>query len=261
MSVLPIINLHPCQGKKTGKKLRWAITASILIHTCGLCALAARYSKLVVLPTHVTASQATETIVLNAVAEETTPIETDALLAKSAVTILPHQAIMGSHVFHYTPSTDVALSELLTEITLAENLEPPTETYDSQQQAVPLLAETVDFVEEDLSSEQAVLKTVKPASQASNATAKLTPPDLNGNALPRYPEQARRLGWQGRVLLRIWIDQQGSVTRVQVEESSGHSLLDAAAVTSVRTWRVQPAQRGGQPVAGSWLLPIRFRQP
>ena len=118
MSVLPIINLHPCQGKKPGKKLRWAITASILIHTCGLCALAARYSKLVVLPTHVTASQATETIVLNAVAEETTPIETDALLAKSAVTILPHQAIMGSHVFHYTPSTDVALSELLTEITL-----------------------------------------------------------------------------------------------------------------------------------------------
>ena len=58
-----------------------------------------------------------------------------------------------------------------------------------------------------------------------------------------------------------WIDQQGSVTRVQVEESSGYSLLDAAAVTSVRTWRVQPAQRGGQPVAGSWLLPIRFRQP
>ncbi|HIA19661.1 MAG TPA: energy transducer TonB, partial [Planctomycetaceae bacterium] len=56
------------------------------------------------------------------------------------------------------------------------------------------------------------------------------------------------------------IDEQGSVTRVRVEESSGYLLLDAAAVTSIRTWRVKPAQRNGQPVAGSWLLPIRFRQ-
>ena len=261
MSALPVIDLHPCQPKNTGKKLRWALTASILIHTCALCGLAARYSRLLVLPVHVSTSHATETIVLSATAEERTPIEADALLSESAVTIFPHQAIMGSHVFHDTPSTDVALSELLTEITLAENLEPPTEPYDSQQPAIPLLAETIDLTEEDLPAEKAVAKTVKPTSQVSDSTAKLTPPDLNGNVLPRYPEQARRLGWQGRVLLRIWINQQGSVTRVQVEESSGYSLLDAAAVTSVRTWRVQPAQRNGQAVAGSWLLPIRFRQP
>jgi protein TonB len=168
---------------------------------------------------------------------------------------------MGSHVFHYTPSADVALSELLTEVTLPDSLQPPTEIHDSQQLAIPLLAETLNFIEEDLPSEKAVVKTVKPTSQVSDSTAKLTPPDLNGNVLPRYPEQARRLGWQGRVLLRIWINEQGSVTLVKVEESSGYLLLDAAAATSVRTWRVQPAQRNGQPVAGSWLLPIRFRQP
>ena len=261
MSSFPVIDVQPCQEKKTGRRLRWALTASILIHACGLVTLAARYSKRVLLPTHVSASHATETILLNATVEEIAPLQTDALLAESAVTILPHQATMGSHVFHYTPSSDVALSELLSEVALAENLEPPTKTYANQQSAVPLLAETIHFIEEQLPSEKAVLKTAKPASEATDATAKLTPPDLNGNALPRYPEQARRLGWEGRVLLRIWINQQGSVTQVQVEESSGYSLLDAAAVTSVRTWRVQPAQRGGQPVAGSWLLPIRFRQP
>ena len=261
MSSFPVIDLQPCQEKKTGRRLRWALTASILIHACGLVTLAARYSKRVPLPTHVSASHATETILLNTTVEEAVPIDTDALLSESAVTILPHQATMGSHVFHDTPSSDVALSELLTEVTLADTLEPPAKTYDSQQPAIPLLAETIDFIEEKLPSEKAVLKPVKPASPATDISAKLTPPDLNGNALPRYPEQARRLGWQGRVLLRIWINQQGSVTRVQVEESSGYSLLDAAAVTSVRTWRVQPAQRGGQPVAGSWLLPIRFRQP
>jgi TonB family protein len=261
VSALPAIELSSCRPAKTGKKLRWAITASILMHTCGLWGLAASYSKLLVLPVHVSASHATETIVLSATAEERTPNEVDALLADSAITILPHRAIMGSHVFHDTPSADVALSELLTEVTLADSLQPPTKIHDSQQLAIPLLAETLNFIEEDLPSEKAVVKTVKPTSQVSDSTAKLTPPDLNGNVLPRYPEQARRLGWQGRVLLRIWINEQGSVTRIKVEESSGYSLLDAAAATSVRTWRVQPAQRNGQPVAGSWLLPIRFRQP
>ena len=138
---------------------------------------------------------------------------------------------------------------------------PPPSIDTQNTPSFPLLAETIHFIEEELPSQKAVLKPAKPASEASDATAKLTAPDLSGNALPRYPEQARRLGWEGRVLLRISIDQQGSVTQVQVEESSGYSLLDAAAVTSVRTWRVRPAQRGGRPVAGSWLLPIRFRQP
>ena len=238
--------------------MRWAVAASILIHTCGLLTLAARYSTRVLLPTHVSASHATDTILLNATVEEAVPLQANSLLAESAVTILPHRATMGSHVFHYTPSTDVALSDLLTEVTLADNLEPPAKTHDNQQPTIPLLAETIHFIEEELPAEKA---TVKPASQAGETTAKLTPPDLNGNALPRYPEQARRLGWEGRVLLRIWINQQGTVTQVEVEETSGYSLLDAAAVSSVRTWRVQPAQRNGQPVAGSWLLPIRFRQP
>jgi protein TonB len=48
------------------------------------------------------------------------------------------------------------------------------------------------------------------------------------------------------------------VTEAKVEKTSGYPILDAAAVTTVRTWRGYPATRGGRPVATEELLPVRF---
>lgn len=271
VAVFPAIRLADGTPQRTGRKLRWALAVSLLVHTCGLWGLAAWYPQSLPLPTHVSTSPATETILLSSLPETIRPIADDSLLEKSAVTIMPHQAIMGSHVFHYTAATDVTLAELLTPpitaVALAENFETPRDSGHSPQPVIPLFSQTIESILNELTSENLVPEQTPPGSPAATSSpassrqaTKLIPPDLHGNNLPRYPEQARRLGWQGRVLLRIWIDEQGSVTRVRVEESSGYLLLDAAAVTSIRTWRVKPAQRNGQPVAGSWLLPIRFRQ-
>nr|ACX33906.1 hypothetical TonB domain-containing protein [uncultured prokaryote AT3] len=65
---------------------------------------------------------------------------------------------------------------------------------------------------------------------------------------PTYPSAARRRSEQGRVMLRVELDEQGGVARVQVASSSGHGLLDEAAQAAVRQWHCQPARRGGQPV-------------
>jgi TonB family protein len=86
-----------------------------------------------------------------------------------------------------------------------------------------------------------------------------TPPDLSGNRKPEYPAAAYRNGIEGMVLLRLWIDDSGRVSRVDVEQSSGHALLDRAAVTAVRTWRGRPAHRGEEPIATEELLPVHFR--
>jgi protein TonB len=74
-----------------------------------------------------------------------------------------------------------------------------------------------------------------------------------------YPEAARKQGLEGVVVLLLSIDATGHVDRVEISESSGHTLLDEAAVQAARTWRFDPAMKNGQPVPGSLVRRVRFR--
>ena len=84
-------------------------------------------------------------------------------------------------------------------------------------------------------------------------------PDFAGNPPPEFPELARQNGWYGTVLLRLWIDDAGRVTKVRVEESSGYGVLDAAAVRAVQRWQGRPARKNARPVATEELMPVVFR--
>jgi len=76
---------------------------------------------------------------------------------------------------------------------------------------------------------------------------------------PLYPESARRNGREGRVLLRVLVDDQGRAKTVEVNTSSGSELLDRAAAEAIKRWRFYPARYGDQPVE-SWIrIPIEFR--
>ena len=55
-----------------------------------------------------------------------------------------------------------------------------------------------------------------------------------------YPDSARRAGIQGRARVAMTIDPQGSVVDAQLLASSGHTVLDQAALASARRWRFQP---------------------
>lgn len=79
------------------------------------------------------------------------------------------------------------------------------------------------------------------------------------NPPPKYPAAAVAEGIEGTVKLKLWIDRQGKVSRVEVLESSGSDLLDAAARTAVLSWSGTPATRGGQAIESEEVLPIRFR--
>lgn len=75
---------------------------------------------------------------------------------------------------------------------------------------------------------------------------------------PIYPPEARRLGQQGVVVVRLRVLATGEVKDVSVQTSSGFPLLDQAAVDAARITRVLPGTRGGQPVEMWMNLPIRF---
>lgn len=75
---------------------------------------------------------------------------------------------------------------------------------------------------------------------------------------PAYPAMSRRLGEQGRVVLRVELDESGAVARATVDKSSGSQRLDEAALTAVRQWRCRPAQRNGIAVRAVALQPFNF---
>ncbi|MBK7473497.1 MAG: energy transducer TonB [Betaproteobacteria bacterium] len=79
------------------------------------------------------------------------------------------------------------------------------------------------------------------------------------NPAPAYPSLARRMGEQGKVLLRVRVNAGGQAEDVQVKTGSGHPRLDEAALSTVKQWRFVPARQGDQPVAAWVLVPIVYR--
>lgn len=52
--------------------------------------------------------------------------------------------------------------------------------------------------------------------------------------MKRYPQQARINHWEGKVILRAVIREDGELLDLDIARSSGHSVLDEEAVASVR---------------------------
>lgn len=84
-----------------------------------------------------------------------------------------------------------------------------------------------------------VLKTSGPGSDADGSLSP-TPPSvlaLIRTKIDRnkvYPHQAENEGVEGRVGLSFEIGEDGSVKNLRITKSSGHALLDQAALTAVR---------------------------
>ncbi len=69
-----------------------------------------------------------------------------------------------------------------------------------------------------------------------------------------YPMSARKMGWQGKVVIKFIVCEDGRVINVEIIESSGFSLLDNNAIKSVRNAAPFPKP----PVRTELIIPIRF---
>jgi protein TonB len=100
-----------------------------------------------------------------------------------------------------------------------------------------------------------------PAVQASVAapiTAARFDADYLQNPKPVYPAMSRRLGEEGKVVLRVRVSVQGQPLTVEVNKSSGFPRLDDAARLAVERWRFVPARQGNEPIEASVLVPLNF---
>ncbi|HSH72420.1 MAG TPA: energy transducer TonB [Methylophilaceae bacterium] len=78
------------------------------------------------------------------------------------------------------------------------------------------------------------------------------------NPAPNYPPMSRRIGEEGRVLMRVLVSVNGDPETVTIETSSGSDRLDKAAIEAVKKWRFVPAKKNRQPISAYVLVPIKF---
>jgi len=170
------------------------------------------------------------------------------------VVIMPRQAFLADHRFIDVPAADVPPETI--EVVLDADLvqrHPPV----SQRQ--PLPAPPSNATNEPVAPPKPVAVKPPPSKPQASGVPVKSPPDFAGNRPPHYPLLARQRGWQGTVVLRLFIAPTGAVTKVEIARSSGHEILDAAAASTIRNWRGAPARRNGKPVSTVELLPVRFR--
>jgi protein TonB len=75
----------------------------------------------------------------------------------------------------------------------------------------------------------------------------------------RYPERARRDGIEGTVWLRARVSRQGEVLRAEIERSSGHDPLDAAAARLIARASPLPPPPPGAFAITDLQLPVEYR--
>lgn len=99
-----------------------------------------------------------------------------------------------------------------------------------------------------------------PDSNATDRAANFieATPLYKRNPPPQYPATARRRGYQGTVTLEVLVTESGAAQKIKIFESSGHPVLDNAAIVAVTNWLFSPATRLGQPISMWVKIPVQF---
>lgn len=100
------------------------------------------------------------------------------------------------------------------------------------------------------------------AAPPAPAAPKIELPSSNAsylqNPAPAYPAISKRMGEQGKVVLRVYIDAEGLPQKIEINRSSGFDRLDRQAQDTVMRWKFVPGKRNGVPEAMWYLVPINF---
>lgn len=106
---------------------------------------------------------------------------------------------------------------------------------------------------------QVQIKPVAVAAPAEQTSQPRFDADYLRNPAPPYPPLSKRMGDEGKVILRVVVTAQGGAESVEIKTSSGSARLDEAAQRTVRNWKFIPARRGENAVESAVLVPIIFK--
>ena len=82
-------------------------------------------------------------------------------------------------------------------------------------------------------------------------------PRLVKKVSPTYPEEARKEGIEGTVILEATIDTEGNVVKVKVLEG-GIDSLNKAAIEALKQWKYEPVIVEGKAEAATFTVTVKF---
>ena len=120
---------------------------------------------------------------------------------------------------------------------------------------------TMQGAPDKVASEPAAAKPYKAEKYAPAAQVTELPRPLNGESVDLrkyYPPPALKDGFEGDVVLRLLIDDDGSVVRIEIISDPGQGLGAAAARMVKAEYRFSPAKVNGTPVATTVPFTVHF---
>ena len=164
------------------------------------------------------------------------------------------------------PLPVVQVSLLTPSIPLEPRVVPPKplpQKIERQSKAQPQLQPVQPVAERAVQQAPAVASPPVPVAAPPAPEPVVEPPRFNADYLsnppPAYPLSVRRRGIEGTVLVRAEVAASGECLRAELKKTSGHGLLDQAALEAVKKWRFVPAKRGSQAVVAWVEVPITFK--
>ena len=110
--------------------------------------------------------------------------------------------------------------------------------------------------------ETSVSSPLPKTAQLAAAPAQVTEPradaDYLNNPSPVYPVLSRRLGEEGKVVLRVYVEASGEPGKAEIHSSSGYKRLDQSALSAVQKWKFVPAHQGEKAIGAFVLVPVIF---
>lgn len=85
-----------------------------------------------------------------------------------------------------------------------------------------------------------------------------TPPSIEKQIEPVYPEYAKQNQIEGTVMVRVVLSAKGKVEDARVVESSDR-MFEEPALTAVRQFRFKPARKDDEGVRSAVMVPVYFR--
>ncbi len=128
------------------------------------------------------------------------------------------------------------------------------------KRALPFAALAIALVDGALAERALAQPSAEPPAPRPPAVANVTPPAVLTHVDAVYPESALAAREHGDVVLALTVDVDGHVSKVDVMQSGGPAL-DEAAVIAARQWTFTPASRDGRPVASRIRVPFHFAPP
>jgi len=106
-------------------------------------------------------------------------------------------------------------------------------------------------------------RTVLPSSGGGSSSGELKSVSISQAQCsvpePFYPSLARRMGEEGKTMVRLFINESGAVEKVSLSQSSGIQRLDQAALDAAMKVRCRPFVESGKAIKVTAIQPYIFR--